>query len=121
MNYDKLYTEFKATVPESISFCKKKEIENFIDDTMGIHVIFAMVIVPYILYIIDNREETVIKKSFYFMEQMTLCQDIKVQEVLDFTILEQLVDEGHDKLHECKKYMGMNTLQHCEKIEQYFY
>ncbi len=55
------------------------------------------------------------------MEQMALCQDIKVQEVLDFTILEQLVDKGHDKLQECKKYMGRNTLQHCEKIEQYFF
>lgn len=22
---------------------------------------------------------------------------------------------------EYKKYMGMNTLQHCEKVEEYFY
>jgi len=55
------------------------------------------------------------------MEQMALCQDIKVQEVLKFTILEQLADEGYDKLQECKKYMSINTLQHCKKIEQYFY
>ena len=121
MNYDKLYTEFKAAVPECIGFCEEKETENFVDDTVGIHVSFGIVIVPYILYIIDNREETVIQKSFYFMEQMALCQDIKVQEVLDFTILEQLAEAGHDKLQKCKKYMGMNTLQHCEKIEQYFY
>jgi hypothetical protein len=121
MNYGKLYTEFKMAVPESIGFCKEKEEENFIDDTVGIHVSFGMIIVPYILYIVDNKQDTVIQKIFCFMEQMAICQDTKVQEVLDFTILEQLVDEGHDKLQECKKYMGMNTLQHCEKIEEYFY
>lgn len=121
MNYDKLYTEFKVAVPECIGFCEEKELENSVDSTVGIHVSFGMVIVPYILCIVDNREETVIPKVFDFMEQMALCQDIKVQEVLDFTILEQLADEGHDKLQELKKYMSMNTLQHCKKIEQYFY
>lgn len=89
MNYDKLYTEFKAAVPECINFCKDKEVENFIDDTVGVHISFGMVVVPYILYIVDHREEASIKKSFGFMEQMALCQDIKVQEVLDYTILEQ--------------------------------
>lgn len=121
MNYDKLYTEFKKAVPECINFCKEKEIKNFIDNTVGIHVSFGMVIVPYILCIVDNREDAVIQRVFDFMEQMALCQDIKVQEVLDFTILEQLADEGHGKFQECKKYMKMNTLQHCEKVEQYFY
>lgn len=71
----------------------RKEIENFVDDTVGIHVSFGMVIVPYILYIVANREETVIQKTFCFMEQMALCQDIKVQEVLDSTILEQIMKD----------------------------
>ena len=35
MDYNKLYTEFKIAVPECISFCEEKEIENFIDDTVG--------------------------------------------------------------------------------------
>lgn len=54
------------------------------------------------------------------MLQMAVCKDIKVQEVLDFIILEQSVDERHDKLQECKKYKGINTLQHCQKVEEYF-
>ena len=121
MDYNKLYTEFKIAVPECISFCEEKEIENFIDDTVGIHVSFGMVIVPYILYVVDNQKDKAIQEIFCFMEQMAVCPDIKVQEVLDFTILEQLIDEEHYILQKCKKYMGMNTLQHCEKIEEYFY
>jgi len=56
VNYDKLYTEFKVAVPECISFCEEKEIENFVDNTVGIHVSFGMVIVPYILCIIEKRQ-----------------------------------------------------------------
>ena len=55
------------------------------------------------------------------MEQMAICEDIKVQEVLDFTILEQLADEGYAKFQEYKKYMGVYTLRHCREIEEYFY
>lgn len=121
MNYDELYFQFKEVVPECISFCDEKEKENLIDDTVGIHVSFSMVIVPYLLYSININDINTIEKIFSFMEQMAVCKDIKVQEVLDFTILEQLADEGHDKLQECKKYMGTNTLQHCQKVEEYFY
>lgn len=52
---------------------------------------------------------------------MAMCEDIKVNEVLDFTILEQLADEGHDTLKQCKQYMGINTLKHCEEVENIFY
>ena len=51
---------------------------------------------------------------------MAMCEDKKINEVLDFTVLEQLIDEGHDTLNQCKRYMGMNTLKHCEKVEKYF-
>ena len=64
MNYDKLNMEFKAAVPESVGFCEEKEEENFIDDTVGIHVSFDMSVVPYILYIVDKREDMVIQKIF---------------------------------------------------------
>ncbi len=52
---------------------------------------------------------------------MAICDDAKIKEVLDFTVLEQLVDEGHDILGQCKQYMGKNTLMHCEEVEKYFF
>lgn len=55
------------------------------------------------------------------LEKMAVSQDIKVQEVLDFTVLEGLADKGHDVLEQCKKYMKTNTVQHCEEVEKYFY
>ena len=46
-----------------------------------------------------------INKVFSFLENMAICEDAKIKEVLDFTVLEQLADEGHDTLGQCKQYM----------------
>ena len=34
-----------------------------------------------------------INKVFSFLENMAICEDVKIKEVLDFTVLEQLADE----------------------------
>lgn len=77
MNYGKLYSEFKAAVPESVGFCEEKEEENFIDDTVGIHVSFGMIVVPYILYIVDNREDMVIQKIFALWSKWQFVKILK--------------------------------------------
>lgn len=59
---------------------------------------FNMVIVPYILHIVQNSEIHEINKVFLFLGKMAICEDVKVNEVLNFTVLEQLADEGHDTL-----------------------
>lgn len=120
MKYDGIYKTFKEEIPEGYSFFEAKEKENLIDETDGIHIVFGMVIVPYILHIVQNNKLLEINKVFSFLENMAISEDIKIKEVLDFTVLEQLADEGHDTLRQCKRYMGKNTLKHCEEIEKYF-
>lgn len=118
MQYDELYKDFKEEIPEGFSFFKIKEKENMIDETDGIHTAFGMVIVPYILHIVQNKKILEINKVFSFLENMAKCEDIKVNEVLDCTVLEQLVDEGYVTLEQCKQYMEENTLKHCEVVEK---
>ncbi len=120
MKYDELYKTFKEEISEGCSFFEIKEKENLIDETDGMHVVFGMVIVPYILYIVQNNKILEINKVFSFLENMAICEDIKIKEVLDFTVLEQLVDERQDVLGQCKQYMKKNTLEHCEEVEKYF-
>ncbi|SFS10211.1 DUF7674 family protein [Anaeromicropila populeti] len=121
MKYNNLYLEFKKEVPECLEFFRKKEMDNLVDETVGVHISFGMVVVPYIGDIVDNKKTEEIRKVFDFMEKMAVSEDIKVQEVLDFTVLEGLADKGHDVIKQCKKYMKTNTVQHCEEIEKYFY
>ena len=118
MKYDELYKNFKEEIPEGYSFIEVKEKENLIDETDGIHIVFGMVIVPYILHIVQNNRMFEINKVF--LENMAICEDVKIKEVLDFTVLEQLAVEGHNTLGQCKQYMGKNTLKHCEEVEKYF-
>ena len=120
MKYDELYKTFKEEISEGYSFFEIKEKENLIDETDGMHVVFGMVIVPYILYIVQNNKMFEINKIFSFLENMAICEDVKIKEVLDFTVLEQLVDERQDVLGQCKQYMKKNTLEHCEEVEKYF-
>lgn len=121
MKYDNLYIEFKKEVPECLEFFRIKEADNLVDETVGVHISFGLVAVPYIGSVVGNKKSEEISKVFNFMEKMAVSDDIKVQEVLDFTILEGLADEGHDVLEQCKKYMKINTVQHCEEVEKYFY
>lgn len=117
MNYIKL---LKKKFQKAALFFEVKEKENLIDETDGIHIVFGMVIVPYILNIVQNNKMLEINKVFLFLENMAICEDIKIKEVLDFTVLEQLVDEGQDILEQCKQYMKKNTLKHCEEVEKYY-
>lgn len=118
MKYDELYKTFKEEISEGYSFFEIKEKENLIDETDGMHVVFGMVIVPYILYIVQNNKILEINKVFSFLENMAICEDIKIKEVLDFTVLEQLVDERQDVLGQCKQYMKkhVGTLRRSGKI-----
>ena len=120
MTYDNLFENFKEKIPEGMKFYEKKMKECSVDETDGKHVIFGMVIVPYIFHVVQNKEEEIIKKVFSFLEEMDTCGDVKVQEVLGFTILEHIIDEGPEILQQYKQYMGSSTLEHCELVEQYF-
>lgn len=120
MTYDQLYNTFKGGFPEDQTFFEKLEQENLIDETVGMHPAFGMVVVPYIIQILLEKRPVKIEKVFAFLESMAICEDADIAGVLDFTVLEHLVDEGHDFIKECKQYMGTNTLEHCKEIEKYF-
>lgn len=66
MQYDDLYKAFKEEIPEGLSFLEIKEKENLIDEADGIHIIFGVVVVPYILYNVQNKKMLEIKKYFRF-------------------------------------------------------
>lgn len=120
MTYDTLYIDFIKRIPESESYCSLKAKENLIDDLTGIYVVFGMIIVPFIIRTKESKNNSTLLKVFDFLEEMAECEDAKIGEVLDFTILEQLVDHGGNALEGFKPYMKKKTLEHCEAVELYF-
>lgn len=103
MTYDNLFENFKEKIPEGMKFYEKKMKECSVDETDGKHVIFAMVIVPYIFHVVQNKEEEIIKKVFCFLEEMAICEDAEVENVLYVTILEDIVNEGPEILQQYKQ------------------
>ena len=119
VQYDNLYSMFKESVPEGQDFFERREKAGLLDGTDGMHVMFGMVVVPYILHVLQNNKIHEIHEVFSFLEEMATCGDSKVNEILDFTVLEQLTDEGPGVLAQCKRYMGKHTLEHCREVERY--
>ncbi len=120
MQYSTLYASFKNLFPEDHGFFEELETENLVDSTVGMHPIFGLIVVPYILLCVRENRAAETNIAFTFLEEMATCKDADVAGVLDFTVLESFVDEGHDFIRKCKQYMGKNTLEHCEEIEKYF-
>jgi len=83
MMYDTLYRDFIEKIPESEDYCSLKAKDNLIDDSTGTHVVFGMVIVPYILEMAEAKNNYSIQKIFEFLEEMAENRDLKYHYILD--------------------------------------
>lgn len=121
MKYENLYKDFLEAVPECKKFCAEKEEENLLDDESGQHILFGLAVVPYIKEAALKKDGEVLDKIFEFMERMALAEedDVKICEVLDFTVLENIQDENDEIYNECKKHMRKNTLEDLERVAEY--
>ncbi len=118
ITYANVYSKFKESFADNDEFLNKKEEENRIDPSDGSHVPFEMVVVPFLLHLVGTHDETGLAKAFSFLEQMAASQDKEVQAVLQFSVLEPLVDndENYTKI---KKYLGKETLSYLPYLRQY--
>lgn len=123
MEYENLYKDFLEAVPECKKFCAEKVKENSLDDESGQHILFGLAVIPFIKQAALNKDEIVLNKIFEFMERMALAEneDVKICEVLDFTVLEQIQDEVDEIYNECKKHMRENTLEDLERVSEYIF
>ena len=114
MDYKSLYGSYLKSIKTL-----KAELEMFrksenIDMEDGMHIIFGMVVLPFMLKNLNNAG--FLSQSFDFFEEMFECEDRLVQEVLDFTILEGIADQNEETRKSLKSFMRSNTLISFEKI-----
>lgn len=119
MNYEKLYDEFLTYFPNDIIALNRITDKLSIDDSDGMHVVFGMVVVPFVLELASEKNSEKLKKAFSFFEQMAKSDNPLICEVLEFTILESIISQDKDILQYCKSYMGNETLECCQAVEQY--
>jgi hypothetical protein len=111
LEYDNLIERLLADVPQIRPYYEE-EIEWLEEDLP--HVIFGMVVTPFIINSIEEQKE--ISNLYSFLEEMALA-DEKVQEVLVVSVLESLITE-RDIIDIAKSLMGKFTLELCETTEK---
>lgn len=111
MEYENLIERLLADVPQ-IRPQYEEEIEWLEEDLP--HVIFGMVVTPFIIRSIKEQKE--MSNLYSFLEEMALA-DEKVQEVLVVSVLESLITE-RDIIEIAKSHMGEVTKEMCETTEK---
>lgn len=117
--YENLVNDYKKFVSIKNEDLDRYLQENSIDETDGIHIWFDFVITPFVLDSIKNKKTEIIEKTFDFVEECLLENDIKIGEVVEFSLLEGLVSELGEDLIKFKPYFKKETLNSIENIKNY--
>ncbi len=119
MKYETLYNDFIDLFPS-----KKAKLEEYAkkasaDPSDGMHIMFGMVIIPFLLDLLNDNDQSSLKVAFSFFEQMEESNDQMILEVLEFTVLENIVSKGKNISTKLTSYMGRKTLESFYTIEKY--
>lgn len=106
--YNSMFEWFIEFFPDDKEWFDNKceETQAFPED--GMHIVFGMVIVPYILEVaIHNKKKMEI--AFDFIERMEVFGNAQIAEVIEYSVLENLIGVAKEKLDVCVSYMGSET------------
>ena len=117
MKFESIYSDFKKVFPEEAAYFSKAEKESVIggDGDELPHVSFGIFVMPFIYKLLENKDDSRLKKSFAFFEDMANSADEKIQELLQVTILENLVTESKDIYKAAQKYIGPKNKNVCKR------
>ena len=105
---DELYKNFVKLFPEDGLFFKKMCKDNAVNENDGMHIMFAFVVVPFLMKIIrESKEKSEV--AFDYIEKMEKSENPEIAEVVEFTILETLLSEDRDMYCEYAKFFGNET------------
>ena len=119
MSYEELYYEFLKLFPDDKDTIQEIAKTADAEPADGMHIMFGMVVVPFIIKLIEDNEEFKIKTAFDFFEKMAESEDSLISEVLEFTILEDLISRDKHILEKCRVFMGRKTMESCSVVENY--
>ena len=119
MEYEMLYNDFIKAFPDDINELQEIADSAVAEPSDGMHIMFGMVVVLFLIKLIENDEEKKLREAFAFFEKMAEMDDPMISEVLEFTVLEDIISQGKQMLDRCKIYMGEKTLERCLAVEKF--
>ena len=93
LKYETLLNDAFQDIPEFANEYKKMVKMGYFDDETGKHIVFSWAFVPLLKDAILNNNTMLSSRMLSFLEKMASSDDHLVQEVCDFTVLEELCDQ----------------------------
>ena len=121
MKYEEMFNEYKKYVGISDDDIAKYITENNIDENDGMHIWFEFVVTPIVLDAIKNNNQSLITKSFEFVENTLKTGDKDITEVIEFSFLEGIVAELGKNINKIDLYFGVETLKSINEIKKYIF
>lgn len=82
MKYNSLIEDIFNAIPELREEYSSKAEENLIDEETGVHIVFGMIIVPYLVKLLKMKEnyecKEVLRRIFIFFEEMAKSDDVLI-------------------------------------------
>jgi len=107
IKYNNLFSDFCAIFKNDIEILHGIQADLSIGDDDGMHVLFGMVVTPFVIHFIESEDLFGIAKAFDFFEKMDLSGTSDICEVLEFSVLENLISSS--VFPKCKEYMLPET------------
>lgn len=109
MKYKLLYLNFKKLFPYNTEDFTKLETANNVDQSEGQHILFGLVVAPFIQNLAEQGNFEKLELAFTYFEAMAKSNDILVNEVLEFSVLENLLSHNVNYINIYKKLIGPET------------
>lgn len=96
MIYNQLYSEFVSLFPECTGTFQRLAQNSNADETDGMHIMFSFVVNPFVLELLKNDDDDRLSKAFDYFEKMASSDSAEITEVLEFTVIENLMSNGQE-------------------------
>lgn len=102
----------------------KKKYEEYINNRMldnddGMHIVFGYAFAPLLIDAIKDNDMPTIRQLCAFLEKMARCDDLRVQDVCDQSIIEAVAGEYPDDV--IVPLFGKNTLEGLMAVREYIW
>lgn len=119
LTYENLAEKMIEAIPE-LAPQYQQELEWWGEEEPGAHNIYGDILTPYLISLLkSDSQEGILKRIFAFLEKLANHEDVHVQEVVAFSVCEQLGDHK-ELLARARKYMGVSTLRISHEVEAFW-
>ena len=119
MDYNSLYSDFRTLFSSDSDRLDQLAKAANTDESDGMHIMFSFVVIPFVIGLLHENNTEKLTRAFGFFEEMASSDDIAITEVLEFSVIENLMSNGKTVYEQAVKFMGPETLKSLEAVSRY--